>query len=67
MQNQFMTSKQAAEMLCMSTLTMRKWRWEGKGPKFIKAGSKVLYRLTDIEAWTNQQTRSSTSDTGEVL
>ena len=61
----YLTSKDAAEFLCVSPLTLRKWRWEGKGPQFVKAGRKVLYRLQDIEDWISGQIRRSTSDTGE--
>ena len=61
------TPTEVSELLSISPLTLRKWRWEGKGPQFIKAGSKVLYRIADIENWVNTQTRSSTSDTGVVL
>lgn len=46
----------------MELATLRQWRWKGKGPKFIKIGRSVLYRLTDIEAFEEQQCRNSTSD-----
>lgn len=63
--NKLITPLKVAELLSVSALTLRKWRWEGKGPKFIKAGRKVLYREQDIENWVTGQTRRSTSDTGE--
>ena len=31
--------------------TLRNWRREGRGPAFIKLGSKAVYPLTAIEAW----------------
>jgi len=61
------TPTEVSELLSISSLTLRKWRWEGKGPQFIKAGRKVLYRQEDIENWVNNCARSSTSDTGVVL
>jgi hypothetical protein len=36
---------------CMSHRTLERWRWEGKGPRYLKVGGRVLYRLTDIEAF----------------
>lgn len=64
--SKYLTPKQAANELQLSDLTLRKWRWEGKGPQFIKAGRKVIYRLQDIEEWVTNQIRRSTSDTGEA-
>lgn len=59
------TTKQAADYLNLSDLTLRKWRWEGKLPKFVKLGGKVLYRKQDLDDFIVQQIRISTSDTGE--
>jgi hypothetical protein len=43
-----------------SPRTLEGWRWFGKGPAFIKAGGKVLYRLDDIEAFEATQLRQRT-------
>jgi hypothetical protein len=43
-----------------SPRTLEGWRWFGKGPAFIKAGGKVLYRLEDIEAFEATQLRQRT-------
>lgn len=48
----------------ITTRWLDKARCTGEGPRFIKVGKKVLYRLADIEAWLDEQTRQSTSDTG---
>lgn len=63
---ELVTPLQAAEMLCLSELTLRKWRWEGKGPRFIKVGRKVAYKKTDLYEWVDSQSRASTSDSGEI-
>lgn len=62
--NTLITTNQAANMLCLSEMTLRKWRWEGKGPRFIKLGRKVAYRQEDLYDWVESQSRMSTSDTG---
>jgi excisionase family DNA binding protein len=62
---QLIKPAEAATLLCISDLTLRKWRWEGKGPRFIKVGRKVAYRKEDLDAFVNGQVRRSTSDTGE--
>ena len=43
-----------------SPRTLEGWRFFGKGPAFIKAGGKVLYRLEDIEAFEAKQLRQRT-------
>ncbi len=62
--SQLIKSPDAATLLCISPITLRKWRWEGKGPKFIKVGRKVAYRKSDIDEFIEAQVRRSTSDTG---
>lgn len=62
MQNQLYQPNIVSEMLCVSAATLRKWRWEGKGPKFVKIGRKVVYRQSDIDDYVQSQIRSSTSD-----
>ncbi|MCK5384406.1 MAG: helix-turn-helix domain-containing protein [Alphaproteobacteria bacterium] len=61
-----LTPDQTAEHLCISEMTLRKWRWEGKGPRFVKMGRKVLYRQIDLNDYVEGQVRVSTSDMGEV-
>ncbi|MBF9335830.1 helix-turn-helix domain-containing protein [Microbacterium lacticum] len=34
--------------------TLARWAIEGKGPKFRRAGSRVLYRREDVLAWLEQ-------------
>ncbi len=49
-------------MLSISERTLERWRIEGTGPVYIKAGRRVLYRRDDIEQWLAAGARSSTSD-----
>lgn len=58
---------QAAKILCLSEMTLRKWRWEGKGPRFIKLGRKVAYKQEDLYEWIDSQSRISTSDKGNSI
>ncbi|MFC7333110.1 helix-turn-helix transcriptional regulator [Rhodocista pekingensis] len=45
----------------ISHRTLERWRWTGEGPKFLKVGGRVVYRLTDIEEYEEMMIRSSTS------
>ena len=50
----------------ISHRTLERWRWTGEGPKFLKVGGRVIYRLSDIEEYEQTIVRSSTSDTGDL-
>ncbi len=44
----------------LSPRTLERWRWTGEGPRFIKLGGRVVYRLEDVEAFEAENLRSST-------
>jgi predicted site-specific integrase-resolvase len=50
----------------ISPRTLERWRWLGQGPRYIKIGGRVVYRLDDVEAYEVQQARTSTSNIPEV-
>ncbi|MEO8592308.1 MAG: helix-turn-helix domain-containing protein [Candidatus Solibacter sp.] len=35
----------------LSVASVRRWRLDGKGPKYLKIGSAVRYRPEDVAAW----------------
>ena len=35
----------------ISHRTLERWRWTGEGPKFLKVGGRVVYRLSDVEEY----------------
>ena len=45
------TEKQFAEMLKRSVATIRRDRRAGRGPKFIRIGRQIRYRLEDVQAY----------------
>lgn len=44
----------------ISAQTLARWRHQGKGPKYLKAGKKVFYRVASIHEWLAAQERSRT-------
>ena len=42
---------QLAERWSLSPRTLEQWRWQGKGPRYLKIGGRVVYRLKDVEAF----------------
>ena len=47
--------------------TLSQWRWNGKGPLFLKMGRHVIYRLEDVEIFEKQCLRRDTTCTGYTL
>jgi len=47
----------------ISHRTLERWRWSGEGPRYIKIGGRVVYRVEDIEAFEAEQLRASTAET----
>ncbi|MFS0738186.1 helix-turn-helix domain-containing protein [Sphingomonas sp. 1P06PA] len=45
----------------LSPRTLERWRWLGQGPRHLKIGGRVVYRLDDIEAFEAASVRDSTS------
>jgi len=46
-----LTTFEVATILRTSPSTVRYWRHRGYGPRGVRAGRKVLYRASDVEAW----------------
>jgi predicted site-specific integrase-resolvase len=46
----------------ISHRTLERWRWQGDGPRFVKLGGRVVYRLEDIESYEQEQIRASTAE-----
>ncbi len=49
--DKLLTQKEVKEITGLADSTLEQWRLKGKGPKFIKLGRLVRYRLSDIDAY----------------
>lgn len=58
----YLLPEQAAERLHVTVGTLANWRGAGKGPRYRKHGSRVVYTQTALDAWSAQQERRSTSE-----
>jgi hypothetical protein len=56
-----LTQGQLADRWRMSPRTLERWRWLGEGPRFLKIGGRVVYRLQDIERYEAEQLSDSTT------
>ena len=52
----------AAIRIGVTSGTLANMRWAGNGPRFVKVGSRVRYRLSDIAEYLDANTRLSTSE-----
>ena len=57
-----LTVREAAEYVGLSQHTLNQMRHEGRGPRFLKLGSRVRYDIRDLDAWIDASRRRSTSD-----
>jgi excisionase family DNA binding protein len=61
----FLTPRELAKLLRRSERTLARWRREGRGPRFTKEGSRILYPRSEVEGWLSRSPRySSTSEYG---
>jgi excisionase family DNA binding protein len=50
MQN-FLTEKEVARQINVSLASLRRWRLQQRGPRFVKVGALVRYRCEDLAQW----------------
>ena len=59
-----LTEREAAALLHVTVKAVQGWRYRGNGPRFVKVGRCVRYRLEDLQAFVQAALRTSTSDPG---
>ena len=59
---QLLKEGEAAYLLNLKVGTLRRWRWSGDGPPFIKLNGAVRYSEADLQAYIDAQRRVSTSE-----
>lgn len=50
-----LTTDELADYLRVPISTIYAWNHRGSGPKRMRVGKRVLYRLSDVEAWLVEQ------------
>jgi hypothetical protein len=59
---QHLDQDELAERWLISPRTLEQWRWQGRGPRYLKIGGRVVYRLSDIEGFEAANLRAGASD-----
>ncbi len=49
-----LSEDEAAELLCLSPTTLKKWRRTRRGPVYYRLGSAVRYKREDLEAFVSE-------------
>jgi len=50
------TAAAAAWLGCVRPRTLDNWRSQGRGPRYVRVGGRIAYRLKDLQAWMDAQT-----------
>ena len=66
-QQNTLTPRQAAHYVGVSDAALRLWRSEGKGPRFFRAGEKLIrYRRADLDFWIEARLSQPTGSKRET-
>ncbi|OJW51125.1 MAG: hypothetical protein BGO67_12410 [Alphaproteobacteria bacterium 41-28] len=60
-----LTLKELADRWYLQPSTLDQWRWNGKGPRSMRIGRHIFYRIQDVEAYEEKKARKSTSSFNE--
>ncbi|UTP41182.1 helix-turn-helix domain-containing protein [Phenylobacterium sp. LH3H17] len=64
----FLRTPEAGRLLGLSGRTLEKHRTYGTGPVYRKIGGRVVYAISDLQAWAERGRRASTSElTGDCV
>jgi predicted DNA-binding transcriptional regulator AlpA len=59
----YLTEAEFADRYHLGRRTVQRWRQTGEGPPWCRLGQRrILYRLTDIEAWAAARTYQHRAD-----
>lgn len=53
----YVTTRQLADILGVSVVSLELWRRQGRGPAYIRLGRAVRYDMADVETWVASQRR----------
>jgi len=60
--NRYLRTGEAGQYLGLSGRTLEKHRTYGTGPRYRKIGGRVIYAMTDLDAWADRGAQTSTTD-----
>jgi predicted DNA-binding transcriptional regulator AlpA len=60
--SRFLRTPEAGRFLGLSGRTLEKHRTYGTGPRYRKLGGRVIYAMSDLQAWADLGAQISTTD-----
>lgn len=51
------STAEVAEYLGVPEKTLKQWRWEDKGPRYLSVGRHVRYAWPDVDEWLATQAK----------
>jgi predicted site-specific integrase-resolvase len=57
-----LSQRELSERWTIAETTLERWRSIGIGPVYVKLPGRVVYRITDVEAYERRCLRRSTSE-----
>jgi hypothetical protein len=64
---QHSNQEQLARRWNISPRTLERWRWQRKGPPYLRIGGRVVYRLDDVEAFEAKNFKDTGRSAGEAV
>ena len=58
----YLTEIEVADLINVPRRTLQAWRYQGRGPRYVKLGGSVRYRVTDLEKFLETRTRTTSDD-----
>jgi len=57
---QHLDQRDLADRWLVSPRTLEQWRWQGRGPRFLKLGGRVVYPVKEVEAFEGANLHANT-------
>ena len=58
----YLTEIEVSDIINVPRRTLQAWRYQGRGPRYVKLGGSVRYRVTDLEKFLETRTRTTSDD-----
>ena len=66
LKEQLLSPSDLSALTGIAAATLAGWRSQNRGPTFMKFGRRVVYHMSDFEAWMEEQKRGTADQKREV-
>jgi glucose-6-phosphate 1-dehydrogenase len=61
-----LNQNELARRWSMSPRTLETWRWQGIGPRYLKVGKRIVYRVANVDSYEGERLRTGTATTARA-